>query len=87
MATFTIQKARKNSIYVIVTKNNGDTFGLTIRDEQLEDGDLAALLKQIKRIVRATVKTQNIPDLTALASLENTPTDDSDPEPSAVPTP
>jgi len=58
MATFVIKQTRKDSVYVVVTRNNGNSFGQTIQADQLEDGDLDSLLRQIKAIVRNTVQGQ-----------------------------
>jgi hypothetical protein len=78
MATFVIKEAKKDSIYVVVTKNNGDTFGQTIRASQLEDGDINSLLKQIKGIVRETIRGQRKPNLNDLDSQLDLPQDDAE---------
>lgn len=85
MATFVIKETKKDSIYVVVTKNNGDTFGQIIRNDQLEDGDIDSLLKQIKGIVRETSKVQKKPNLKGLDPEVNKPIDDApDPVPDPV---
>lgn len=78
MATFVIRETKRDSIYVVVTKNNGDTFGQTIRASQLEDGDINSLLKQIKRIVRETIRDQRKPNLNNLAPQVDLPLDDAE---------
>lgn len=86
MATFVIKETKKDSIYVVVTKNNGDSFGQTIRSDQLEDGNINSLLKQIKSIVRETTKNQKKPNLKNLDPEANKPIDDA-PDPDPVPAP
>lgn len=81
MATFVIQEATPDYLMLIVTKPNGTTFPLGIREDQLSDGTPAELRKQIRQIVKDTIQAQRRvkAKITDLATDIGIPQDDSVP--------
>ena len=81
MATFVIQEVTSEFLTLLVTRQNGSTFVIGVREDQLQDGTPVELKKQLRQIVRETIQFQkrNKPKLMDLAVDVGVSQDDSAP--------
>lgn len=81
MANFVIQEVNKDFLTIVVTRQNGSTFVLGVREDQLEDGTPQELKKQLRQLVRDAIQVQkrNKPKLLDLIADVGVTQDDSVP--------